>query len=236
MELTVRIQRFDPEKDSVPHFEDYNLDKVNKTDRILDLLNRIKWEIDGGLTYRRSCTHGICGSDAVKINGRNRLACSVLVQDLKISKSMIQIEPIPALPLEKDLLVDMSSFFDKYKIVKPYLIPKGAPPERERYQTNEDAELLFESAKCIQCGSCSTSCPSLWVNEDYIGPAVFLKAYRFIFDSRDDATAERLDLIDTADGLWRCHTIFNCVEACPKEIDITWHISQLKKAALRREL
>ena len=236
MELTVRIQRYDPEKDSKPHFENYNLDRVNKTDRILDLLNRIKWEIDGGLTYRRSCTHGICGSDAVKINGRNRLACSVLVQDLKLNKSTIQIEPIPALPLEKDLLVDMSSFFDKYKIMKPYLIPKDAAPERERYQTNEDAELLFESAKCIQCGICSTSCPTLWVNEDYIGPAAFLKAYRFIFDTRDGATAERLDLIDTSDGLWRCHTIFNCVEACAKEIDITWHISQLKKAALRREI
>ncbi len=236
MELTLRIQRYDPEKDNTPHFENYKLDKVDKTDTILDLLNRIKWELDGGLTYRRSCTHGICGSDAVKINGRNRLACSVLVQDLKISKSTIQIEPIPALPLEKDLLVDMSSFFDKYKMMKPYLIPKDAAPERERYQTNEDAELLFESAKCILCGICSTSCPSLWVNEDYIGPAAFLKAYRFIFDTRDDATAERLDLIDSTDGLWRCHTIFNCVEACPKEIDITWHISQLKKAALRREI
>ena len=236
MELTVSIQRYDPEKDSVPHFQDFQLENVNETDRILDLLNRIKWEQDGGLTYRRSCTHGICGSDAIKIDGRNRLACSVLVKDLKISKSTIKIEPIPALPVEKDLLVDMSSFFDKYEIVKPYLMPKDAPPERERYQTNEDAELLFESAKCIQCGSCSTSCPSLWVNEDYIGPAAFLKAYRFIFDTRDDATAERLDLIDSADGLWRCHTIFNCVEACPKEIDITWHISQLKKAALSREI
>ncbi len=236
MDLTVRIQRYDPETDSAPHFEDYDLDNVNATDRILDLLNRIKWEIDGGLTYRRSCAHGICGSDAVKINGRNRLACSVLVQDLKLKKQLIQIEPVPALPLEKDLLVDMSSFFDKYEIVKPYLIPKDAPPERERFQTNEDAELLFESAKCIQCGCCSSSCPSLWVNEDYIGPAAFLKAYRFIFDTRDNAAAERLDIIDTTDGLWRCHTIFNCVEACPKDIDITWHISQLKKAALRREI
>ena len=236
MDMTLRIQRYDPEKDLEPYFADFGLQNVNSTDTVLDLLNRVKWEIDGSLTYRRSCMHGICGSDALKINGRNRLACSVLIQDLKLKKNLIQVEPMPALPLEKDLVVDMSSFFDKYKIVKPYLIPKGAPPERERYQSNEDAELLFESAKCIHCGSCSTSCPSLWVNENYIGPAVFLKAYRFIFDSRDDATAERLDLIDTPDGLWRCHTIFNCVEACPKEIDITWHISQLKKAALRREI
>ena len=236
MDMTLRIQRYDPEKDLEPYFADFDLQNVNSTDTVLDLLNRVKWEIDGSLTYRRSCMHGICGSDALKINGRNRLACSVLIQDLKLKKNLIQVEPMPALPLEKDLVVDMSSFFDKYKIVKPYLIPKGAPPERERYQSNEDAELLFESAKCILCGSCSTSCPSLWVNENYIGPEVFLKAYRFIFDSRDDATAERLDLIDTPDGLWRCHTIFNCVEACPKEIDITWHISQLKKAALRREI
>ncbi|MCH7494483.1 MAG: succinate dehydrogenase iron-sulfur subunit [Candidatus Marinimicrobia bacterium] len=236
MDMTLRIQRYDPEKDLEPYFGDFDLQTVSSTDTVLDLLNRVKWEVDGSLTYRRSCMHGICGSDALKINGRNRLACSVLVQDLKLKKNLIQVEPIPALPLEKDLVVDMSSFFDKYKIVKPYLIPKDAPPERERYQSNEDAELLFESAKCIHCGSCSTSCPSLWVNENYIGPAVFLKAYRFIFDSRDDATAERLDLIDTPDGLWRCHTIFNCVEACPKEIDITGHISQLKKAALRREI
>ena len=236
MDMTLRIQRYDHEKDLEPYFADFDLQAVYSTDTVLDLLNRVKWEIDGSLTYRRSCMHGICGSDALKINGRNRLACSVLVQDLKLKKNLIQVEPIPALPLEKDLVVDMSSFFDKYKIVKPYLIPKDAPPERERYQSNEDAELLFESAKCIHCGSCSTSCPSLWVNENYIGPAVFLKAYRFIFDSRDDATAERLDLIDTPDGLWRCHTIFNCVEACPKEIDITWHISELKKAALRREI
>ena len=235
MDMTLRIQRYDHEKDLEPYFADFDLQAVYSTDTVLDLLNRVKWEIDGSLTYRRSCMHGVCGSDALKINGRNRLACSVLVQDLKLKKNLIQIEPIPALPLEKDLVVDMSSFFEKYKIIKPYLIPKDAPPERERYQSNEDAELLFESAKCIHCGSCSTSCPSLWVNENYIGPAVFLKAYRFIFDSRDDATAERLDLIDTPDGLWRCHTIFNCVEACPKEIDITWHISELKKAALRRE-
>lgn len=236
MDMTLRIQRYDPEKDLEPYFGDFDLQTVSSTDTVLDLLNRVKWEIDGSLTYRRSCMHGICGSDALKINGRNRLACSVLVQDLKLKKNLIQVEPIPALPLEKDLVVDMSSFFDKYKIVKPYLIPKDTPPERERYQSNEDAELLFESAKCILCGSCSTSCPSLWVNENYIGPAVFLKAYRFIFDSRDDATEERLDVIDTPDGLWRCHTIFNCVEACPKEIDITGHISQLKKAALRREI
>ena len=236
MDMTLRIQRYDHEKDLEPYFADFDLQAVYSTDTVLDLLNRVKWEIDGSLTYRRSCMHGVCGSDALKINGRNRLACSVLVQDLKLKKNLIQIEPIPALPLEKDLVVDMSSFFEKYKIIKPYLIPKDAPPERERYQSNEDAELLFESAKCIHCGSCSTSCPSLWVNENYIGPAVFLKAYRFIFDSRDDATAERLDLIDTPDGLWRCHTIFNCVEACPKEIDITWHISELKKAALRREI
>ena len=236
MDMKVRIQRFDPEKDTDPHYQEYTLENVAQTDRVLDVLNRIKWELDGTLTYRRSCAHGICGSDAIKVNGRNRLACSVLIQDLKLRKPFMQMEPVPGLPVVKDLIVDMSTFFEKYELMKPYLVPKEPAPERERYQTNEDAELLFEAAKCILCGACTTSCPSLWTNEDYIGPAAFLKAYRFILDTRDTIAGERLDAIDTPDGLWRCHTIFNCVEACPKEIDITWHISQLKKAAVAREV
>jgi succinate dehydrogenase / fumarate reductase iron-sulfur subunit len=131
----------------------------------------------------------------------------------------------------------MTDFYDKYTAVKPYLINSAPPPaDGERRQSNENAEKLFEAAKCILCACCTTSCPSTWTNDNYIGPAALLKAYRFVFDTRDEAADQRLDLIDTPDGLWRCHTIFNCIEACPKEINITWHISQLKKAASDREM
>jgi succinate dehydrogenase / fumarate reductase, iron-sulfur subunit len=233
MKVTLSIFRFDPEKETKPHREEYTLD-VEPTYRILDCLDKVKWEHDGGLAYRRSCSHGICGSDAMMINGVNKLACQVLVQDYK--KKYIKIDPLPSLPVIKDLVVDMDSFFAKYDIVKPYLISKSAPPVKERLQSQEDRAAIDEAVNCILCGACSTSCPSLWSNDKYIGPAAILKAYRYIFDSRDEAADERLDIVDTPDGLWRCHTIFNCVEVCPKDINITWHISQLKKRSALREI
>lgn len=236
MELKVNILRYNPEKDAQPHFQEYTVQGVSDDWRLLDILHEIKWKYDGTLTFRRSCAHGVCGSDGMKINGKNRLACSVLLKDINY-KNGLTIEPLPSLPIIKDLVVDMTNFFKKYEVIKPYLITKSPPPpDSERLQSNEDAEMLFESAKCILCGCCSTSCPSSWSNENYIGPAAFLKAYRFVFDSRDEATNERLDIIDTHDGVWRCHTIFNCNESCPKEINITWHISQLKKKILAREM
>jgi len=233
MEVTISIKRFDPEVDKKPYRTEYKID-VEPTFRILDCLDKIKWEIDGSLAYRRSCSHGICGSDAVMINGVNKLACQILVQDFK--KKYIKIDPLPSLPVIKDLVVNMDSFFDKYEVVKPYLIDKTAPPVKERYQSQEDRALIDEAVNCILCGACSASCPSLWSNDAYLGPAALLKAYRYIFDSRDEAPDERLDIVDTPDGLWRCHTIFNCVEVCPKDINLTWHISQLKKRAALREL
>jgi succinate dehydrogenase / fumarate reductase, iron-sulfur subunit len=233
MQVTFSIQRFDPTKDQKPYRKEYTID-AQPTDRILDCLDKIKWEIDGSLAYRRSCSHGICGSDAMKINGVNKLACQVLVHDYK--KNFITIDPIPSLPILKDLIVNMDSFFKKYKVVKPYLISKTAPPVKERYQSQEQRALIDEAVNCILCGACTTSCPSHWSNEEYLGPAAMLKAYRFAFDSRDDAPQERLDAVDTPDGLWRCRTIFNCVEVCPKEINITWHLSQLKKKCAMREL
>jgi succinate dehydrogenase / fumarate reductase iron-sulfur subunit len=236
MNLKVKILRYDPVRDAQPHFQEYIVPGVEDDWRILDILNEIKWKYDGTLTYRRSCAHGVCGSDGMKINGRNRLACSILLKDLDY-KNGLTIEPLPSLPIIKDLVVNMDNFFKKYELIKPYLINKTPPPpDSERYQSNEDAEMLFESAKCILCGCCTTSCPSAWSNENYIGPAAFLKAYRFIFDTRDEAANERMDIIDSQDGIWRCHTIFNCVEACPKEINITWHISQLKKKISSREM
>lgn len=233
MQVTFSIQRFDPMKDQKPYRKEYTID-VEPTTRILDCLDKIKWEIDGSLAYRRSCSHGICGSDAMKINGVNKLACQVLVHDFK--KKFITIDPIPSLPVIKDLIVNMDSFFAKYEVVKPYLITKTAPPKKERYQSQADRALIDEAVNCILCGACSASCPSLWSNDAYLGPAAMLKAYRFAFDSRDEAPNERLDAIDTPDGLWRCRTIFNCVEVCPKEINITWHLSQLKKRCAMREL
>lgn len=234
MKVTLRIQRYNPEKDSEPYYQDFTLEVQDDRERILDLLNQVKWNFDGTLTFRRSCAHGVCGSDGIRINGRNRLACSVLLRDVNYKKPIV-IEPLPAMPIIKDLVVDMSDFYKKYEAVKPYLINNSPPPEHERLQKNEDAEKLFEAAKCILCACCTTSCPSTWSNNNYIGPAALLKAYRFAFDTRDEAANERLDIVDNPDGLWRCHTIFNCVEACPKEINITWHISQLKKAAVERE-
>jgi succinate dehydrogenase / fumarate reductase iron-sulfur subunit len=233
MQVTFSIQRFDPTKDKKPHKKEYKIE-VEPTARILDCLDKIKWELDGSLAYRRSCSHGICGSDAMRINGVNKLACQVLVKDYP--KGYIKIEPIPSLNILKDLIVDMDSFFKKYDVIKPYLITKTAPPRKERYQSQESRELIDEATSCILCGSCSTACPSLWSNDEFIAPSALLKSYRFIFDSRDEAPNERLDIIDTPDGLWRCRTIFNCVEACPKEINITWHLSQLKKKCAMREL
>jgi succinate dehydrogenase / fumarate reductase iron-sulfur subunit len=235
MKVKFRIQRFNPEKDSQPKWQDFEIEaSANMT--VLDCLHKIKWEQDGSLAFRRSCAHGICGSDGMRINGKNRLACSTLLKDLNTAKTIV-IEPLPALPIIKDLVLDMTDFYEKYKAVKPYLINNTPPPATsERLQSNEDAEKLFESAKCILCACCTTSCPSTWSNDNYIGPAALLKAYRFIFDTRDEAADERLDIIDTPDGIWRCHTIFNCIESCPKEINITWHISQLKKKISAREL
>lgn len=233
MEVTLSILRYDPEKDEKPYRKDYKID-VEPTFRILDCLDKIKWDIDGSLTYRRSCSHGICGSDAMKINGKNMLACQILVQDFK--KKYITIDPLPALPIIKDLVVDMDDFFAKYEIIKPYLITKTQPPVKERYQSQEDRAMIDEAVNCILCGACSASCPSLWTNDQYLAPAALLKAYRFIFDSRDEDEGERMNIIDSPDGLWRCHTIFNCVEVCPKEINITWHLSQLKKRCAMREL
>jgi succinate dehydrogenase / fumarate reductase iron-sulfur subunit len=235
MQVTFRIQRYNPEKDSEPHFVNYTIDG-HPTMTVLDALHQIKWNIDGTLTFRRSCAHGICGSDGMKINGKNGLACSILLKDLDYKKP-ITVEPLPAMPIIKDLVIDMTDFYEKNETVKPYLINNDpVPPDGERLQSNEDAEKLFESAKCIMCACCTTSCPSTWSNENYLGPAALLKAYRFVFDTRDHAADERINIIDSPDGLWRCHTIFNCVDACPKEINITWHISQLKKRTSTREL
>ena len=227
MEVTVKVFRFNPEKDKKPHYETYKL-TAEPTDRVLDLLEHIKGYYDGTLSFRRSCAHGICGSDAMRINGRNYLACKALVKDLHSDK--ITVEPVLGLKVIKDLIVDMEPFFENYRSVLPFFINDEEPPEKERLQSIEDRERFDDTTKCILCACCTTSCPSFWANEKYLGPAAIVAAHRFIFDSRDRAAAERLKILNGQFGVYRCHTIFNCTIACPREIEITQAIGEVKRA------
>ena len=227
MEVQLRILRFDPERDDRSHWEAYTVE-AEPSDRVLDLLHRVKWYVDGTLTFRRSCAHGVCGSDAMLINGRNRLACEVLVKD---TGSKVSVEPVRGSQVIKDLLIDLDGFWEKYRSVMPFLVNEEEPPAdgRERRQSPEERERFDDTSKCILCGACTTACPSFWSNPDYVGPAAIVNAHRFIFDSRDHATEERLEIMADADGVWRCRTIFNCVEACPRGINITRAIMEVTR-------
>jgi len=226
------VSRFDPEVDEEARWESFDVE-VFSTDRVLDALHKIKWEQDGSLTFRRSCAHGICGSDAMRINGRNRLACKTLIKDLDITKA-IYVEAIKGLPLEKDLIVDMEPFFAAYREVKPFLIANSKPQKgKERLQSIENREIFDDTTKCILCAACTTSCPVFWTDGQYFGPAAIVNAHRFIFDSRDDSAKERLEILNDKEGVWRCRTTFNCSEACPRGIQVTQAISEVKAAVLR---
>lgn len=227
MKVHVKIQRFNPEVDKAPYWSEHDVE-VEPTDRVLDVLNTVKWFQDGTLAYRRSCAHGICGSDALRINGRNRLACKVLVKD---AGSKITVQPLMGLPIVKDLVVDMEGFFAKYRAIKPYLINDEPTPERERLQSPKERTRFDDTTKCILCAACTTSCPSFWAADgEYIGPAAIVQAHRFTFDSRDHGGQARLDILADEMGVWRCRTSFNCVEACPRGIDIVKAIAEVKKA------
>ena len=228
--ITVKIKRFNPEQDARPYWQEFRLE-VNPADRVLDVLNTIKWEHDGSLTFRRSCAHGICGSDAMLIDGVNRLACKLLVRNLG---STITIEPIRGLTVLKDLIVDMEPFFDSFRAVLPYFINDDPPPPAERLQSVEDREVFDASTKCILCACCTTSCPVYWTNGRYLGPAAIVNAHRFIFDSRDQGTPQRMERLGQANGLWRCRTAYNCTEACPRDIPITRAIEEVKREMLWR--
>ena len=227
MKIKLKIFRFNPEKDKKARYETYEVE-AEPTDRVLDLLEYVKNYIDGTLSFRRSCAHGVCGSDAMRVNGVNKLACKVLVQDAKSTK--ITVEPILGLPVVKDLIVDMEPFMDHFKSVIPYFVNDDQPPARERHQTQEERARFDDTTKCILCACCTTSCPSFWSNEQYVGPAAIVNAHRFIFDSRDQAAAERLQILNDQFGVYRCHTIFNCTIACPREIQVTQAIGEVKKA------
>ncbi len=233
MQVTLKILRYDPEQDAKPHFETYTAE-VDPMDRILDALHYVKWYVDGTLSFRRSCAHAVCGSDAVVINGSNALACQILVKDANPS-SPITIEPIRGLPLERDLIVDMEPFFADYAAVMPYLMNSGPEPDKERLQSPDDRERFDDTTKCILCAACTTSCPVFWGSGNYIGPAAIVNAHRFIFDSRDDAAAERLDVLADRGGAFRCRTAFNCSEACPREIKVTQAVQEVKREILFRQ-
>ena len=230
--VSVRIRRFNPETDTEPHWQTFQV-QASPTDRVLNLLINIKGYQDGSLTFRRSCAHGVCGSDAMRINGVNRLACKVLVKDLP---GEITIEPIKGLPLEKDLVVDMEPFFEAYRAIKPFLVTYGNPPTRERIQSPAERERFDDTTKCILCAACTTSCPVYWTDGSYFGPAAIVNAHRFIFDSRDEGAEERLEILNDREGVWRCRTTFNCTEACPRGIEITKAIAEVKKALLYRRV
>lgn len=232
MQAQLRIRRYNPENGAKPWWGDYTLDDVNDTDSVLDLLHRIKWEVDGTLALRRSCAHGVCGSDAMRINGANALACKMLVKRLGKDENTIkiQIEPILGLRVLKDLIVDMEPFMEHYRSIQPYFINDTAPPEdgRERRQSQADRARFDDTTKCILCAACTTSCPSFWANDKYVGPAAIVQAHRFIFDSRDQGAEERLESVGDSFGVWRCRTVFNCTNACPRDIEVTKAIAEVK--------
>lgn len=228
--VELRIARFDPERDQAPREQSYTV-RVEPMDRVLDLLMRVKAEQDGSLTFRKSCAHGVCGSDALLINGRNRLACKLRVEQIG---RRITVAPLPGLPVVKDLVVDMEGFFGKYRSVLPFLVASEPTEPGERRQSQAERERYDDTTKCILCAACTSSCPSFWAKPEYVGPAAIVNAHRFIFDSRDEGAAERLEILADEDGVWRCRTTFNCVDACPRGINITKAILEVSGAIGRR--
>ena len=231
MQRTFKIYRYDPDKDAKPRMETVTIELDGSERMLLDALVKLKAQ-DPTISFRRSCREGVCGSDAMNINGKNGLAC---LTNLRTLKEPIVLKPLPGVPVARDLIVDMTMFFKQYESVKPYLINHSQPPERERLQSPEQREELNGLYECILCASCSTSCPSFWWNPDkFVGPAGLLQAYRFIADSRDEATAERLDDLDNAYRLFRCHTIMNCTDVCPKNLNPARAIGKIKDLLVQR--
>jgi succinate dehydrogenase / fumarate reductase, iron-sulfur subunit len=229
--MKISIYRYDPDKDEKPYMKDYDVQLQHSDNMLLDALVRVK-EMDDSFAFRRSCREGVCGSDAMNINGKNGLACITKIVDLP---EQVVLRPLPGLPVIRDLIVDMTQFFKQYESIKPYVVNHDAAPERERLQSPEDREELNGLYECILCACCSTSCPSFWWNPDkFVGPAGLLQAYRFIADTRDQETSERLDNLEDPYRLFRCHTIMNCVDVCPKGLNPTKAIGKIKELMVRR--
>tara|TARA_E500000178_G_scaffold356612_1_gene436061 strand:+ start:29883 stop:30605 length:723 start_codon:yes stop_codon:yes gene_type:complete len=232
--LRFSIYRYDPDKDDKPYMQDVVVSLLESDRMLLDALLKIKANVDDSLALRKSCREGVCGSDAMNINGKNGLACITNLNDLK---QPIVLKPIPGLPVIRDLIVDMTNFFKQYHSIKPYVQNSNPAPDKERLQSPEQREELDGLYECILCACCSTSCPSFWWNPDkFVGPAGLLQAYRFIADSRDEKTAERLDNLEDPYRLFRCHTIMNCVDVCPKGLNPTKAIGKIKELMVRRSV
>ncbi len=247
MNIELRVFRFNPDIDQKPHFDLFSLD-MDPNERILDALEVVRDMMDGSVAYRRSCAHAVCGSCAMRVNGRNALACKLLIKDvqeakfsravknpqaMRITRAMrITLEPLLGLTVLKDLVVDMDPFFEHFNSVSPYFINEQPLPQdgRERLQSPQERERFDDTTKCILCAACTTACPSFWANSRYVGPAAIVNAHRFIYDSRDRGAITRLRALDGLDGIWRCRTAFSCSEACPRDIHITRAIAEVKQA------
>ena len=233
--VKLKIYRYDPDQDAKPYMQDVTVELQDTDKMLLDALQRIKADVDDSISLRRSCREGVCGSDAMNINGKNGLAC--LTNLLQLGDKPIVLKPLPGLPVIRDLIVDMTQFFKQYDSIKPYLINDSIPPEKERLQTPLEREELDGLYECILCACCSTSCPSFWWNPDkFVGPAGLLQAYRFIADSRDEATGARLDNLEDPYRLFRCHSIMNCVDVCPKGLNPNKAIGKIKELMVRRAI
>lgn len=231
--LKVEVYRYNPETDSAPYMKSYELDTQGKDLMVLDVLEMLK-EQDPTLTYRRSCREGVCGSDGLNISGKNGLACITPLSDC-VKNNKLVLRPLPGLPVIRDLIIDMSQFYAQYRKIEPFLQNDTPAPAIERLQSPEDREKLDGLYECILCACCSTSCPSFWWNPDkFIGPAGLLQAYRFLADSRDTATSERLEKLDDPFSVFRCHGIQNCVDVCPKGLNPTKAIGHIRGMLLQR--
>jgi succinate dehydrogenase / fumarate reductase iron-sulfur subunit len=231
--INVRIQRFNPDVDRKPHFQEFPLE-AEQGMTVLDALHKIKTEVDGSVTYRRSCRHAICGSCAMHVNGANTLVCNKPLSEAIDGKGQVTIQPLPYLPIIKDLVVDRSSFWEQYERVRPWLIPNGVTTDKEFRVSQEEVKALQDAEKCIMCGACYSSCQVIAMNKRYIGPHALLKAFLRVMDPRDAAPRERLEDLAGGDGVYRCHTIFNCIDACPKNLNPTAAIETLRKLVIRR--
>ena len=233
--LTVSVYRYNPETDAAPYMQDFPFDSEGKDLMVLDVLEKLK-VIDPSLVFRRSCREGVCGSDGVNISGKNGLACITPLSEA-VRDDKLVIRPLPGLPVVRDLVIDMSQFYAQYEKIKPYMMNESAPPEKERLQSQEDRAKLDGLYECILCACCSTACPSFWWNPDkFIGPSGLLQAYRFLADTRDTATEERLTDLQDPFSVFRCHGIMNCVQVCPKGLNPTKAIGHIRTMLVKNAL
>jgi succinate dehydrogenase / fumarate reductase iron-sulfur subunit len=232
--MELKIYRYDPDVDAQPYMQDVRVPLGHHDKMLLDVLMRIKSDLDDSLAFRRSCREGVCGSDAMNINGKNGLAC---ITNIKEVAQPVVLRPLPGLPVVRDLIVDLTLFWKQYHSIKPYLINDTPPPDKERLQTPEERDNLNGLYECILCACCSTACPSYWWNPDkFVGPAGLLQAYRFMADSRDTALGERLDNVNDAYRLFRCRTIMNCTDVCPKGLSPAGAIGNIRDMLVRRSI